>query len=258
MSDPFEDPDLRACAQTTEKGDPDRFAAAMAAPVAARAVLFPLYAFNVEAARAPWVTEEAMIAEMRLQWWRDALDEIAAGGVIRRHEVVTPLAHLLTPALARMLDAGIAARRWDIYRDAFEDAAHFDAYLDQTAGHLMWAGVSLLGSGDEAAVRSLAYAQGLAAFLRAVPELEARGRVPLVDGREDAVRALARRGLDALAGFRRSRVDRAAWPALIPAFTARPVLARAARDPRAVAQGRLHPVPLARSWRLFRATSARF
>ena len=35
----------------------------MAAPVAARRVLFPLYAFNVEVARAPWVTQEAMIAE---------------------------------------------------------------------------------------------------------------------------------------------------------------------------------------------------
>ena len=51
----------------------------MAAPVEARRVLFPLYAFNVEVARAPWVTSEPMIGEMRLQWWRDALEEIARG-----------------------------------------------------------------------------------------------------------------------------------------------------------------------------------
>ena len=80
-------PDWHACAAIVEKGDPDRFLAAMAAPVAARRVLFPLYALNIEVARAPWVTEEAMIAEMRLQWWRDALAEIAAGGQVRRHEV---------------------------------------------------------------------------------------------------------------------------------------------------------------------------
>ena len=70
---------LNACAAIVERGDPERFMAAMAAPVEARRVLFPLYAFNVEVARAPWVTEEPMIAEMRLQWWRDALEEIAHG-----------------------------------------------------------------------------------------------------------------------------------------------------------------------------------
>ena len=58
---------LQACAELVERGDPDRFLATMAAPVALRATLFPLYAFNVEIARAPWVTQEPMIAEMRLQ-----------------------------------------------------------------------------------------------------------------------------------------------------------------------------------------------
>ena len=89
--------DVNACAAIVQRGDPDRFMATMAAPVAARRVLFPLYAFNVEVARAPWVTEESMIAEMRLQWWRDAVEEVAKGGVVRRHEVVTPLAEVLAP-----------------------------------------------------------------------------------------------------------------------------------------------------------------
>jgi phytoene/squalene synthetase len=71
---------LEACADLLRRGDPDRFLAAMAAPPAARRVLLPLYAFNLEVARAPQVTAEPMIAEMRLQWWRDALAEIAAGG----------------------------------------------------------------------------------------------------------------------------------------------------------------------------------
>ena len=89
---------LQACANLVAKGDPDRFAATMAAPVAARRVLFPFYAFNLEVARAPWVTQEPLIAEMRLQWWADALDEIARGGPVRRHEV--------TDALGRSLGAG--------------------------------------------------------------------------------------------------------------------------------------------------------
>lgn len=77
---------VEACAKLVERGDPDRFLAVMAAPVAARAQLLPLYAFNLEVARAPWVTKEPMIAEMRLQWWRDVVAEASP----RAHEVVSP------------------------------------------------------------------------------------------------------------------------------------------------------------------------
>ena len=75
--------DVLACAGIVERGDPWRFRTLMAAPLEARAILFPVYAFNVEVSRAPWVTQEPMIAEMRLQWWRDALEEIASGAAVR-------------------------------------------------------------------------------------------------------------------------------------------------------------------------------
>ena len=80
----------------------------MAAPVAAREKLFPIYAFNVEVARAPWVASEPMIGEMRLQWWRDALEEIAEGKGVRQHEVTTPLASVLDSDGARLF-SGLAA-----------------------------------------------------------------------------------------------------------------------------------------------------
>ncbi|MYF90089.1 MAG: phytoene synthase [Boseongicola sp. SB0676_bin_33] len=70
---------LQAVADIVAKGDPDRFDACMAAPVAARVVLFPIYAFNVEVARATWVMSEPKIGELRLQWLRDALEDIARG-----------------------------------------------------------------------------------------------------------------------------------------------------------------------------------
>ena len=60
--------DINGCAGLVQRGDADRFMAIMAAPVSARAVLFPLFAMNIEVSRAPWVTQESMIAEMRLQW----------------------------------------------------------------------------------------------------------------------------------------------------------------------------------------------
>ncbi|MFP4274898.1 MAG: squalene/phytoene synthase family protein, partial [Paracoccaceae bacterium] len=114
---------IAACALIVQRGDPARFRATMAAPPAARRVLFPLYAFNIEVARAPWVTAEPMIAEMRLQWWRDALEEIASGGPVRRHEVATPLAEVLDAQGARLLDALVDARRADIARAPFDDDA---------------------------------------------------------------------------------------------------------------------------------------
>src|SRR6056297_4029883 len=113
--------DLTACARIVERGDPDRFASAMAAPVAAREALFPLYAFNIEVSRATWVTAEPMIAGMRLQWWADALEEIAVGGTIRRHEVVTPLARVLDAEGAALLIGLVEARRRDTERAPFGD-----------------------------------------------------------------------------------------------------------------------------------------
>ncbi|WP_298835507.1 squalene/phytoene synthase family protein [uncultured Roseobacter sp.] len=248
------DEDLTACAALVQKADPDRFAAAMAGPVDARRILFPVYAFNVEVSRAPWVTQEAMIAEMRLQWWRDALTEIGARGIVRRHEVVTPLALALDSQGAEVLDRLVAARRWDIYRDPFEDAAHFSRYLDETGAGLMWAGARALGAEPEheAAVRALGRAAGLARFLQAVPALEAEKRIPLVDGRTDAVRTLAS---DALATFSRRdlrrSVGRKAWPALTEAFAARDLLEQVVRRPHIVAEGGMGMNPLKRSLRLW-------
>ena len=228
------------CARLVEQGAPDRFRTVMAAPVAARAALFPLYAFNVEVSRAPWLTQEAMIAEMRLQWWRDALEEIAEGTGVRKHEVTTPLGDLLSPAQARRLDESVAARRWDIYRDPFEDQAHMDAYIDQTAGHLMWTACEVLGAppAAEQDVRRLAMAAGYAAFLRAVPALVEATRIPLLDGTRDGLRALAQRASDQVV---RPALPSRAKPALWTAIGALKTLNQVIRDPDAVGAGALAP-----------------
>jgi phytoene/squalene synthetase len=255
------DADLNACAALVERADPLRFRAAMAAPVGARRVLFPLYAFNVEVARAPWVTQEAMIAEMRLQWWRDVCEEIGQGGTVRRHEVATPLAKAISAEDAELLDELVAARRWDIYKDAFEDAEHFARHIDQTAGHLTWVAARRLGDAEETVIRGAAYAAGVAAWLRAIPELEARNRVPLLDGTPSGVAALAQDALDRLAAARARRADvsRDATAALWHVGQADTVLKAALRDPARVAAGQL-PDPLAvdRQWLAWRVLTGRW
>lgn len=227
------------CAALLERGDPDRFAALRAAAPASRPALAVLWAFNLELARAPWAATEPMIAEMRLQWWADVVAEPAP----RAHEVAGPLHGLIAArGLPVTLMQGMAeARRWDVWRDPFADRAAFDAYLDQTAGALCVLSVMALGGSDGPAARDYGRAAGLAAFLCAVPELEARGRVPLVDGRAQAVRALAEEGLDRLAAARAARATIApqARDALLPGWQTGALLAQAARDPAAVAEGRL-------------------
>jgi 15-cis-phytoene synthase len=242
------DADLTACAALVQRADPDRFMAVMAAPVRARATLFPIYAMNVEVARAPWVTGEAMIAEIRLQWWRDALCEIAKGGVIRRHEVVTPLARVLSPQCAGDLDEMIAARSWDIYKDPFDSSAHMKRYIAQTTGVLIGVAVQSLGAADRQVVADFAYGVGLANWLRAVAGLRAGGRIPLPDDTPDAIRELAQGGLDRIARARgnRAAVSRAAAPALLVGWLGEPLLQQVMRDPGRVAAGTLGQGEIAR------------
>ena len=244
---------VQACAELVERADPDRFLATMAAPSEARAVLFPIYAFNVEVSRAPWVTQETMIAEMRLQWWRDALTEIAGRNEPRSHEVVTALAGLEridTVALEQIA----VARRWEIYREPFEDAASFEAYLDDTAAGLMWTAAQSLGAQDmsEEAVRDFGWAAGLAAFLVAVPELKARHRMPLFNDEPAWIRTIAEAGLGRLERGRAAidLIPRVARPALYAGWLASPILRAAASRPAAVETGELLPSEFSRKSRL--------
>lgn len=242
---------LEACAALVERGDPERFAAVMAAPPGCRARLLPIYAFNLEVARAPWVTKEPMIAEMRLQWWRDVVAEAAP----RAHEVAGPLHQVIHEAglPVAVLDRLVEARRWDIYSEAFADEAALDRYLEETGAGLMWLAARALGAPEraEAVVRGFGWASALAGFLRAVPDLEARGRLPLVDGRPAAVADLARRGLAKLAEARAGRRRVAAGaPALLAGWQAEGLLRQVVADPAVVAGGRMGLSEFSRRGRL--------
>jgi phytoene synthase len=242
-------PDWHACAAIVERADAERFRAIMAAPVAARGILFTVYAFNVEVVRAPWVTAEPMIAEMRLQWWRDVLEQIQTGQDVRRHEVSTPLAAVLSQEGAAELDALVAARRWDIYKDPFEDDAQFTNYLERTSGSLLFAASSALGQADREMCRDIGYADGLARFLQAIPALEEAKRIPLLDGRSAALQALAAEGLARLARAREQRSKLVA-SALLTTWQAGGILRQVANEPERVGAGALGLSGFASSARL--------
>jgi 15-cis-phytoene synthase len=221
---------VSACAELVQRGDPDRFRAVVAAPVGARAQLFPLYAFNLEVARAPWVTHEVLIGEMRLQWWRDVVEN-AASGAARAHEVAGPLHDLIRDfgLPVEVMDRLIAARRWDIHREPHESVDGLAAYLEDTGAGLTWLAARALGAPDaaEGPVRAYGWASAAAMYIRAVPELKARGRQPLPQG--FGQRDLALLGFKKLADARKARkaIPAEVAPALLAGWQTKGLLQQA-------------------------------
>jgi phytoene/squalene synthetase len=227
-----------AVAAQVEKGDPDRWRTAMTASPDKRAGLMALYAFNLEIARAPWVASEEMIAQIRLRWWMDAIEEAVSGAPVRRHEVAEPLAEAIRAAALpqNLFDEMIAARLTDASPAPHADGASLARYIERTSAHLMELAARHLGAPEAAlpAVRKFGYGAGVAGLLRALPELRARGRDPLPPSTDLA--ALARDGLAAIAAARAKRalVPPEILPALLPGWLAELRLKRAVADPESI------------------------
>lgn len=233
---------IDACAEIVAKSDPDRFAAALMAPLQPRADLLVLYAFNSEVARAPWVTEEPMLAEMRLQWWRDAVEEIYTGTPVRKHEVTTPLAEMLCrrDLPRKMIDALIDARRWEFARDGLGDIETIKTLLENSSATLMElatiiaADAILIPPQGRAAAREIGLAEGAAAILQAYPSLRARGDIPAVaHATPKLMRSLGEMGRLSLIHARKHQTTlaRPTYPAIFAAVRAEPILIRADTQP---------------------------
>lgn len=240
--------------------DPDRFLCALFAPAERREAIFALIALNHELVRAREATTNPMAALIRLQWWRDVVEEARDGRPARRHEVAGPLHDAIA---AGMLDADalielMDAREAETEEGGFATEQDFVTWLRGTAGG--WSAVAgqALGADAQAAavLRALGAAYGLAGVLRSVAAHAAQGRclLPLdrlaeaglraeqviADPRGAALsallRAMARDGLDALDAARRD-VPPGAVAAALPAVLARRDLRRLVRGRAAEVRG---------------------
>ena len=244
------------CRALLAGADPDRLLTVAMAPVAAQARLVAIYVLNVEISRAAWASNQQLVAEMRLQWWRDVLEELGQGAPPRAgHPVLEACGFLQGDALAcAALDRLAEARRWDIWSEPFAGADALWDHLDATGGTLMWLAARSLGApaAAEPVVRLHGSGAALAGWFRAVPELLARGRHPLPDMAVHAISDLALEGIGrmALARARRAEVPRAAAPALLAGWQAAPLLSLAVREPERVAAGTLGLSEFARRGRL--------
>jgi phytoene synthase len=249
---------LAACAQLVQRGDPDRFLATMAAPEHLRRALFALFAFNLEIARAPWVTKEPLIAEMRLQWWMDVLDEVEAGKIVRSHEVSTELQTAISSNpkskdyVINALRQMVRARRHDIHGEAFGDVAALWDYLSDTSGALMAAGAATAGASDTECnvVRKYGAACGLAQIFIAWPALMSSNRAPVEDISPAQIRALVETAKQLVQAARKQNFSKTSIAILRPGGMTETTLRHAHRNPDRVKSGGLVGSDFAKKGRL--------
>lgn len=233
---------LAQCLTTVQQGDPERFALLAGGDETAKARLLPLYALNLEFARAAWASKEPMVAEMRLQWWIDAFEDLLEGKPPRAHPALDAAAFLHEdPSALVVLQAMVEARRWDVWREPFESEAALWHHLNATGAALIWLGAQTLGEVEEAVIRSFGQAAALAQWFRAVPEMIDKGLTPLAEAEDEAVIRLAQEGLRRLSVARAGRpaLSGRGLPAMLPGFETEAILRQVVSDPSRVFKGTL-------------------
>lgn len=241
--------DLSYCAREVRAGDHDRFLTALFAPAACREHLFGLFAFNLELARIAESVREPMLGAIRLQWWREAVED-ARQGIVRRNPIVEALAAIIHRMPHAPVEHMIDARALDFADDPPESLSALVEYAAETGGAVTELAAHILSPEEaiEGALRSSCQEVGIGWTLigvaRAVAFHAARGRVMLPSGlmAEEGVRVrdvlegrsspnlnrviarVAEEGSQRLhmarSGYGRGRVRRAVLPALLPAALA--------------------------------------
>lgn len=220
-----------AVRESARSGEPDRYLAALLAPRIVRGDMAALAAFSAELGRIVQIVSEPMVGEIRLQWWRDALETMAqgdsaahpvadaVGGAMRRHRLpVTLLQNLID---ARSIELGIEPA-------AGEDVG---AYLDAAEGTLIRLGLRVLGLQDrpdlDATVSAAARAYGIArrpgALLLALHTPEAGAQAGEAPGALARLREEARTALATVRARLRTR-EPASLPAFLPLVMVEPYL----------------------------------
>jgi NADH dehydrogenase [ubiquinone] 1 alpha subcomplex assembly factor 6 len=263
--------------------DRDRFLTALFAPPSSRHDLMALYAFNAEVARVRESVSEALIGQVKLQWWRDVIGAIYEGGPVPKGN---PVVEELTIAIAKHrlsrehFEALLEARARDMLDESPGDVAALEAYAEGTSARLTWLALEMLGVRDEAsfaAGRHVGIAWALTGLLRAVlfharanrfllpqdllaakkltgHDLQERRNAERISVVVEQIAQKARAHLDTARSYRKS-VDHNAIPALLPATLADQYLSGLARrrfdvfDPRHALQ---RPGVLRLTWNAWR------
>ena len=164
---------LSYCAREVRRHDHDRYLSCVFAPDRQREGLFALYAFNLEVARIAESVSEEILGQIRLQWWREAIEGIYVGRP-RNHEVVLALSETVqTNELDRsLLDRLIDGRAFDLDKAPPHDHAAWEAYAEATSSGLIVLALQSLGVRGDSSERfahHLGLAWAMTGHLKAIP-----------------------------------------------------------------------------------------
>jgi 15-cis-phytoene synthase len=207
--------------QLVRRADEDRWLASRFAPAFVRERLIAIYAVNYEIARIAETVTEPGLGDIRLQWWREAIEDIHAGRTCGSHPALQAyaIAHLQAPLPLSAVSALVAARRHDFEQAPFDTVVQFDDYLNDTSGSVMRLAIAACG-GDPASedndrlILWAGWIWGCVGLLRAEPFWISRGRsfIPREGG---SVEKLRERAQGALAELRTLRApDSSLFPAV--------------------------------------------
>ncbi len=222
--------------------EPDRYLAALYAPEPGRRTLMALAAFQGEIARIPMTVREPLLAEIKLQWWRDALQMLMQDNATG-HPVADALAEGLRSG---RLPIGLAAGMIDAAAEpraisAWSDPQALRSHLHKGHGAAFTLAARALGatySQDlEAAAQTSGLAYGLARSLANQPHGDGAARAALI--------ARCRTALPGAVSAV-SRLDSALLPGFLPLAMVRAYLWQASSQNTDVSA-------LQRWWRLWRA-----
>ena len=201
--------------QAAKAGEPDRYLAALLAPVTVRDDLVTLAAFSAEIGRIGIDVSDPVLGEIRIQWWRDALDATnkwtlsgnpiadAFADVVARHQLSTDDIH-------GFLDAHVHA----LYSVSPPDVEALRQELILKDGTAFAFAVQILGvahDGPSAAmIENAGIAYALARLGLRLPYALARGRMPLppqwIDGSAAPDPAMLQQAMSCLTAEARPRL----------------------------------------------------
>lgn len=177
------------CFKLLKESDRDRYLTVLFAPKKCRSALASLYAFNVEITRIAETVREPMIGEIRLRWWRDAIESHKSGEGNPVLSALLSSIHqydLPKAAFLRYCDA----RVFDLYDDQMPDIASLEGYCGETASAILQLSCQILDK--DAAMKTTeasghgGIAQALCGILRTLPAMNAHGRGYFPDNLVDA------------------------------------------------------------------------
>lgn len=109
-----------------KRTDENRWLATRYAPPEARERLVAIYLLHQELSRALHATE-AMLGKVRIQWWRETVEQISGKGALRRHDLAEELARVTGDRRDLLAPINDLIDRFD---DVIDDHLHAGGHED--------------------------------------------------------------------------------------------------------------------------------